>query len=149
MGSSVSKILGIKEYYADLLPQQKVEKLARILSENGKIKKLTAFVGDGINDAPALIRSNIGIAMCVLGSDAAVDAADVVLMSDQPSKIPLAISIAKKTKVIVWQNIVLCLGVKGAFLIMGAMGFVAMWEAVFAVVGVALLAILNSTRVLK
>jgi Cd2+/Zn2+-exporting ATPase len=149
VGSSVSKILGIKEYYADLLPQQKVEKLENVLSENKKTKKLTAFVGDGINDAPSLIRSDIGIAMGALGSDAAIDAADIVLMSDQPSKIPLAISIARKTKVIVWQNIVLALGVKGAFLIMGAIGFVTMWEAVFADVGVALLAILNSTRVLK
>ena len=149
VGKSVAQILGIEEYYADLLPHQKVEKLEKVLSENKGSKSLIAFVGDGINDAPALIRSDIGIAMGALGSDAAIDAADIVLMSDDPSKIPLAVSIAKKTKVIVWQNIVFALGVKGAFLTMGAFGFVTMWEAVFADVGVALLAILNSTRILK
>jgi len=146
---SVAGILGIKEYYAELLPQQKVEKLEKMLAENKGSKNLTAFVGDGINDAPALIRSDIGIAMGALGSDAAIDAADIVLMSDDPSKIPLAVSISKRTRVIVWQNIVFALGVKGLFLIMGALGFATMWEAVFADVGVALLAILNSTRVLK
>lgn len=149
VGKSVAQILGIKEYYAELLPQQKVEKLENVLMENKDSKKLTAFVGDGINDAPALIRSDIGIAMGALGSDAAIDAADIVLMSDDPSKIPLAVSIARKTKVIVWQNIVFALGVKGLFLTMGAFGFVTMWEAVFADVGVALLAILNSYRILK
>ncbi|MBA3010068.1 MAG: cadmium-translocating P-type ATPase [Proteobacteria bacterium] len=149
VGKSVAQKLGIEEYYADLLPQQKVEKLEKVLMENKNSKKLTAFVGDGINDAPALIRSDIGIAMGALGSDAAIDAADIVLMSDDPSKIPLAVSIARKTKVVVWQNIVFALGVKGAFLTLGAFGFVTMWEAVFADVGVALLAILNSSRILK
>lgn len=149
VGTSVAEILGIKECYADLLPQQKVEKLEEVLKENKNSKKLTAFVGDGINDAPALIRSDIGIAMGALGSDAAIDAADIVLMSDDPSKIPMAVSIARKTRTIVWQNIWFALGVKGAFLGMGAFGVVTMWEAVFADVGVALLAIMNSTRILK
>jgi len=149
VGKYVAQTLGIKEYYADLLPHQKVEKLEEVLKKNAGTKILTAFVGDGINDAPSLIRSDIGIAMGALGSDAAIDAADIVLMSDDPSKIPIAVAIARRTKVIVWQNIVLALGVKGAFLTMGVFGFVTMWEAVFADVGVALLAILNSTRILK
>ncbi|NOX32689.1 MAG: cadmium-translocating P-type ATPase [Deltaproteobacteria bacterium] len=146
---SVAGKLGIKKFSAGLLPRQKVEKLEQVLTQNKGRRKLTAFVGDGINDAPALIRSDIGIAMGALGSDAAIEAADVVLMSDDPSKLPLAVSIAGRTRVIVWQNILFALGVKAVFLGMGAFGIVTMWEAVFADVGVALLAILNATRILK
>jgi Cd2+/Zn2+-exporting ATPase len=146
---SIAEELGIEKVYAELLPKQKVEKLEEVLSENSDFKKMTAFVGDGINDAPALIRSDIGIAMGALGSDAAIEAADIVLMSDDPSRIPVAISISRKTRIIVWQNIVFALGVKGVFLFIGTFGYVTMWEAVFADVGVALLAILNSTRILK
>ncbi len=146
---SVAGELGIKKVHSELLPRQKVEKLEEVLAENKGAKKLTVFVGDGINDAPALIRSDIGIAMGALGSDAAIEAADIVLMSDDPSKIPQAIKIAGKTRVIVWQNIGFALGVKSIFLVMGAFGIVTMWEAVFADVGVALLAIVNATRILR
>lgn len=145
----VAKKVGIDTFYAELLPHQKVKKVEEILAARGDEGDLVAFVGDGINDAPVLIRSDIGIAMGALGSDAAIDAADIVLMSDDPSKIPQAITIARRTRVIVWQNIVFALFIKGMFLTMGAFGIVTMWEAVFADVGVAVLAILNATRVMK
>ena len=141
--------LGIKKIHSELLPWQKVEELEKILTENRSSSNLTAFVGDGINDAPALIRADIGIAMGALGSDAAIEASDIVLMSDDPSKITNAIKIAGKTRRIVWQNIIFALGVKGLFLVMGAFGIATMWEAVFADVGVAILAIINATRILK
>jgi Cd2+/Zn2+-exporting ATPase len=149
VAKSVAEKLGLDEFFAELLPQQKVEKVEKLIAEKKDLRGLTAFVGDGINDAPVLIRSDIGIAMGALGSDAAIEAADIVLMSDEPSRIPAAVNVAKRTRVIVWQNIVFAMGVKGVFLALGAFGIATMWEAVFADVGVALLAILNATRVLK
>ena len=139
--------LGVDEFHAGLLPGDKVAKVEELLalrSANGKL----AFVGDGINDAPVLSRADIGIAMGAMGSDAAIEAADVVLMDDQLTKLPMAIRIARRTVVIVRQNIVLALAVKGAVLLLGAVGHATMWEAVFADVGVAFLAILNAMRCL-
>lgn len=140
--------LGIKKVYAELLPDQKLEKVEELLSEK-KPKGTLAFVGDGINDAPVLARADIGIAMGGIGSDAAIEAADIVLMTDEPSKIVDAIKIAKRTKVIVWQNIILALGIKAVVLLLGAVGIATMWEAVFADVGVAVLAVFNSIRTIK
>jgi len=137
--------LGIKEYYAELLPENKVEHIERLLNRNSKV----AFVGDGINDAPVLARADIGIAMGALGSDAAIETADVVLMTDSPSKVADAIEVAKRTRKIVWQNIVFALGVKAVFIVLGIFGIATMWEAVFGDMGVALIAILNARRVLK
>lgn len=143
----VAKELGITHVESELLPHQKVEKLEEIMArKTGKGK--TVFVGDGINDAPVLARSDIGIAMGGVGSDAAIEAADVVIMTDEISKVATALKIAQKTHAIVWQNIIFALGVKGAILIMGAFGIATMWEAVFGDVGVALIAVLNATRVL-
>ena len=143
----VAHELGITHVEAELLPHQKVEKLEFIMAQKtGKGK--TVFVGDGINDAPVLARSDIGIAMGGVGSDAAIEAADVVIMTDEISKVATALKIAHKTHAIVWQNIIFALGVKGVILIMGAMGIATMWEAVFGDVGVALIAVLNATRVL-
>lgn len=136
---------GVDEVRAQLLPHQKVEALEKIAAETrGK----TVFVGDGINDAPVLARADIGIAMGGIGSDAAIEAADVVLMTDEPMKLADAIKIAKHTRANVLQNIIFALGVKGAILILGALGFANMWEAVFADVGVAVIAIFNSMRLL-
>jgi len=149
VAEAVSKRLGLDEYFAELLPHQKVEMVEEMIKNKANSNDLIAFVGEGINDAPALMRSDIGIAMGALGSDAAIEAADIVLMSDEPSRICEAIRIARRTRGIVWQNISFALGVKGLFLTIGALGMATMWEAVFADVGVALLAILNSTRVLK
>ncbi len=145
----VFRRIGLDEYYAELLPHEKVEKVEDLIKNKERVKDLVSFVGDGINDAPALVRSDIGVAMGALGSDAAIEAADVVLMTDEPSKLCQAVKIARKTRRIVWQNIGLALGVKGVFLTMGALGMATMWEAVFADVGVALLAILNAMRVLR
>jgi len=147
VAEAVSQRLGLDEYFAELLPHQKVEMVEEMMKKKVKSNDLIAFVGEGINDAPALMRSDIGIAMGALGSDAAIEAADIVLMSDEPSRLYEAIKIARRTRSIVWQNISFALGVKGVFLTIGAIGMVTMWEAVFADVGVALLAILNSTRV--
>lgn len=146
IGENVAKELGITKVFSELLPTQKVEKLEEIMIENGKNTGKVLFVGDGINDAPVLARADVGVAMGGVGSDAAIEAADVVIMNDEPSKIVTAIEIAKKTKTIVWQNIIFALAVKGIILIMGALGFATMWEAVFGDVGVALIAILNSMR---
>ena len=145
----ISQKLGLDEYFAELLPPQKVEKMEELMKRKTDNKELIMFVGDGINDAPVLMRSDIGVAMGATGSDAAIEAADIVLMTDEPSKLYEAVKIAKKTRKIVWQNITFALGVKGIFLTIGALGMATMWEAVFADVGVALLAILNSTRILK
>ncbi len=141
--------VGLDEFYAELLPQQKVEKVEELIENKRRMNDLVAFVGDGINDAPALVRSDIGVAMGALGSDAAIEAADIVLMTDEPSRLCEAVKIAKRTRSIVWQNIGFALGVKGVFLSMGALGIATMWEAVFADVGVALIAIVNSMRVLR
>jgi len=149
VAKAVSQKLGLEEYFAELLPQQKVEKIEELMKKKANNKDLIAFVGDGINDAPVLMRSDIGVAMGALGSDAAIEAADIVLMTDEPSRLHEAVKIAKRTRGIVWQNIGFSLVVKGIFLTIGALGMATMWEAIFADVGVALLAILNSTRVLK
>ncbi|MGE5474215.1 MAG: heavy metal translocating P-type ATPase [Ignavibacteriales bacterium] len=140
--------LEIENVYAELLPDHKLERLEELLDVN-KIKGKLVFVGDGINDAPVLARADIGIAMGGIGSDAAVEAADVVLMTDEPSKIVDAIKIAKKTKTIVWQNIIMALGVKAIVLMLGVLGIATMWEAVIADVGVAVLAVLNSIRAMR
>ena len=124
---------------------KKIEMIDKNKPENSKV----AFVGDGINDAPVLARADLGIVMGGLGSDAAIEAADVVLMTDEPSKLIDAIDIAKATKAIVMQNIVIALGIKSIFLILGAMGIAGMWEAVFGDVGVTIIAVLNAMRILK
>ena len=149
VAKSVAEDLGLDDFFAELLPQEKVTAVEALMVQKADGSGLTAFVGDGINDAPVIIRSDIGIAMGALGSDAAIDAADIVLMSDEPSRIPVAVNVAQKTRRIVWQNIIFALGIKGMFLALGAFGIATMWEAVFADVGVALLAIINATRVLK
>lgn len=148
VGQSVSKELGLDKAYCNLLPQNKVEKLEQIFKDKSSGKKI-AFVGDGINDAPVLARADIGIAMGGVGSDAAIEAADAVIMDDKVSKIIKAIKIAKKTNKIVWQNIIFALGVKIIILIFGALGMANMWEAVFGDVGVTLIAVINSSRILK
>lgn len=148
VAAAVAKELGVDEYHAELLPADKLEwteKLLRKISPRGRL----AFVGDGINDAPVLSRADIGIAMGGLGSDAAIEAADIVLMDDKPSGIVTAMRISRKTLRIVQQNIVFALGVKALVLVLGALGFANLWEAVFADVGVAFLAVLNATRALN
>lgn len=148
VGEAVGKNLGIDEVYAELLPHQKVEELEKLFERKSPKEKLI-FVGDGINDTPVLARADIGIAMGGLGSDAAIEAADIVIMTDEPSKIAEALKLARRTKGIVWQNIIFALGVKAIFLLLGAFGIATMWEAVFSDVGVTVLAVLNSMRVLK
>ena len=148
IGKSVADELGLDVYYAQLLPDQKVEKLEMLDKQKRQGSKL-AFVGDGINDAPVLARADVGIAMGGLGSDAAIEAADVVLMTDEPSKLVEAIDVAKATKRIVMQNIVIALGIKSVFLVLGALGMAGMWEAVFGDVGVTIIAVLNAMRILK
>lgn len=148
IGKSVADELGLDAYYAQLLPDQKVEKLEMLDKQKRQGSKL-AFVGDGINDAPVLARADVGIAMGGLGSDAAIEAADVVLMTDEPSKLVEAIDVAKATKRIVMQNIVIALGIKSVFLVLGALGMAGMWEAVFGDVGVTIIAVPNAMRILK
>ncbi|AMW98982.1 cadmium transporter [Rummeliibacillus stabekisii] len=148
VAKSVGEKLGLDEVHAELLPQHKVEEIEKIDAQKNPKEKII-FVGDGINDTPVLARADVGMAMGGLGSDAAIEAADIVIMTDEPSKIPAAIGIAKRTRVIVWQNILFALGVKGIFLLLGAFGIATMWEAVFSDVGVTLLAVLNAMRVLR
>lgn len=147
VGERIGKELGIEHVVTELLPHEKVEKLEQIVNQSASGR--VVFVGDGINDAPVLARADIGIAMGGLGSDAAIEAADIVIMTDEPSKIETAIKIAKRTNQIVWQNIIFALGIKAIILLLGAAGFANMWEAVFADVGVAVIAVLNSMRVMK
>ena len=148
IGKNIAKKLGIDKVFTELLPDEKVKKLEEICKSKSQKSKI-AFVGDGINDAPVLARADLGIAMGGAGSDAAIEAADVVIMNDEPSKIVTAIKIAKKTKEIVWQNITIAFAIKIIVMILGLFGDATMWEAVFADVGVALLAVLNATRVLR
>ena len=148
VGKKVGEELGLDEIYTNLLPQDKVSKFEEIIS-NKKSKGNVAFVGDGINDAPVLARADVGIAMGAMGSDAAIEAADVVIMTDEPSKIVTAIKSSKKTMKIAMQNIALAFGVKAIALILSALGIADMWMAVFADTGVTILAVLNSFRALK
>ena len=143
----VSKRLGLDRFYADLLPEDKVRIFENIAKGNHNKRKI-AFVGDGINDAPVIARADVGVAMGALGSDAAIETADVVLMTDSPSKLVEAVSIAKQTRKIVWQNISLVFLIKAIFITLGAIGLASMWEAVFADMGTALIAVANSTRIL-
>ncbi|HXK98178.1 MAG TPA: HAD-IC family P-type ATPase, partial [Limnochordia bacterium] len=143
---AVAREMGIGQVYAELLPQDKVRIVEELLE---KSKGKLAFVGDGINDAPVLARADIGIAMGGLGSDTAIEAADVVFMTDEIGKLAASIKLAKYTRKIVWQNIALALGIKVLFLLLGALGAASLWEAVFADVGVTLIAVINASRVLR
>ncbi len=145
--SAFAKKLGIDKFFSELLPEDKVKHIESLMAENkgGKV----AFVGDGINDAPVIARADVGIAMGALGSDAAIETADVVLMTDSPSKVAVAIDVAKRTRNIVWQNIYFAMGVKLAFIVLGVFGVATMWEAVFGDMGVALIAVFNAIRILK
>ena len=145
---STAETLGLDRYYAQLLPEDKVLLMEQI-SKDLPIDHKVAFVGDGINDAPVLARADLGVAMGALGSDAAIEAADIVLMTDEPSKLAQAIQISQKTKRIAYQNILFALGVKLLFLILGALGLTSMWLAVFADVGVALIAVFNARRMIR
>ena len=146
IAEAIAEELKIDEVHGGLLPHEKVEKIESLNKQKRPDGKL-AFVGDGVNDAPVLAMADIGIAMGGLGSDAAVEAADIVLMTDEPSKLSEAVDIARFTKRVVWQNIIFAMGVKILFMLLGALGFATMWEAVFADVGVALLAVLNAVRI--
>jgi Cd2+/Zn2+-exporting ATPase len=148
IAEKIAQTLGLDNFFAELLPHQKVEQLERLSAANNGKGKLV-FVGDGINDAPVLARSDIGIAMGGVGSDAAIEAADVVLMTDEPSKVALAVRQSRLTMRIVWQNIVFALGVKFLILALAAAGIATMWLAVFGDVGVALLATLNAMRAMR
>lgn len=148
VGEAIAREIGLDAVYTELLPHEKVEKLEQI-EKNKKTKGKLVFVGDGINDAPVLARADIGISMGALGSDAAIEAADIVLMTDEPAKIVSAIQIARKTRGIVWQNILFAMGIKVVLLILAAFGMATMWEAVFGDVGVTIIAVLNSMRAMK
>lgn len=147
VADNVAEELGIGEVYSELLPADKVAKVEQLLSQKSEKEKL-AFVGDGINDAPVLSRADIGIAMGALGSDAAIEAADVVLMDDDPKKIVKAIKISRKCMRIVYENIYFALGIKAICLVLGALGIANMWMAIFADVGVMVIAVLNAIRAL-
>ena len=148
VAEKVAELVGVDKVYSELLPGDKVEKVEEIIKDN-KSKGKVIFVGDGINDAPVLARADIGVAMGGIGSDAAIEAADVVLMKDDPEALVTAIKVARKTNKILWQNIIFSLGVKVLVLALGAFGIANMWEAVFADVGVTVIAVINSTRCLK
>ncbi|MBP1758836.1 MAG: cadmium-translocating P-type ATPase, partial [Firmicutes bacterium] len=148
VGRQVAGELGMDRVYTRLLPQDKVERVEALLKEKST-KGVLAFVGDGINDAPVLARADLGIAMGGLGSDAAIEAADVVIMTDEPSKLAVAMGISRRTLRIARQNVTFALGVKGIVLVLGALGYASMWMAVFADVGVTVLAILNAIRALN
>ena len=145
----IAQRLGIRKFYCELLPEDKVKELEEIERDIKRERGNVAFVGDGINDAPVIARADIGIAMGALGSDAAVETADVVIMTDDLYKVVKAVDIARRTNRLTWENILLVLGVKGVFILMGILGMATMWEAVFADVGVALLAVFNATRILR
>lgn len=147
VADQVAEELGIQEVYSELLPADKVSRVEELLNQKSEKAKL-AFVGDGINDAPVLSRADIGIAMGALGSDAAIEAADIVLMDDDPLKISKAIKIARKCIRIVYENIYFAIGIKILCLILGALGIANMWVAIFADVGVMILAVLNAVRTL-
>ncbi|MGB7251098.1 MAG: heavy metal translocating P-type ATPase [Phormidesmis sp.] len=149
VADSIAKKLGLDQYRAELLPEDKVTELEAFLGQAAKNKKKVVFVGDGINDSPVIARADVGMAMGGLGSDAAIETADVVIMTDAPSKVAEAISLARRTLGIVWQNIILAMAVKAVFIALGAFGLASLWAAVFADVGVALLAILNASRILR
>ena len=148
VAEEVASALGVDQVYSELLPADKVSKLVEIMESDTQhtANNITAFVGDGINDAPVLSRADLGIAMGGLGSDAAIEAADIVLMDDDPMKIAKAIRISRKTLSIVWQNIIMALGIKAVCLLLGAVGIANMWLAIFADVGVLILAVLNAIR---
>ena len=148
VAENIAKQLELDEFHAELMPEDKVRVIEE-LKEKMTPKDKMVFVGDGINDAPVIARADVGIAMGALGSDAAIETADVVIMDDRPSKLPMVIEIARKTQRIVWQNIVFALGVKVAFIGLGIIGVTTMWEAVFADVGVAIIALFNAMRILK
>ena len=146
VGEKVAQSLGIDETHCELLPADKLAHVERLISTDDK--GAVAAVGDGINDAPLLARATVGIAMGALGSDAAIEAADVVIMDDKPSKVATAIAIARRTIAIARQNVVMAIGIKVAVLVLAALGLATMWMAVFADVGVTILATLNATRAL-
>ena len=148
VADKVATEIGIDMVRSELLPGDKVEQVEKLLAEKGD-KEALAFVGDGINDAPVLSRADIGVAMGALGSDAAIEAADVVLMDDDPAKIALAMKISKRTLEIVRENIIFALAIKAICLVLGALGIANMWVAIFADVGVMVLAVLNATRALR
>lgn len=147
VAEEIARQIGLDGFYAELLPEDKVKVVEELEKEKGNGR--VVFVGDGINDAPVLARADVGIAMGALGSDAAIETADVVIMDDKPSKLPRGIEIARRTQGIVWQNIIFALGVKLAFISLGILGEATMWEAVFADVGVALIAVFNAMRILR
>jgi len=148
VGEKVAALVGVDKVFAELLPGDKVEKVEELI-KNNSTKGKVIFVGDGINDAPVLARADIGVAMGGIGSDAAIEAADVVLMKDDPEALVTSIKVARKTNKVLWQNIIFSLGVKLLVLILSAFGMANMWEAVFADVGVTVIAVINSTRCLK
>ena len=148
VASFTAETLGIDEYHSELLPGDKVKITEKLLAEKGE-KEVLAFTGDGINDAPVLSRADVGIAMGGIGSDAAIEAADVVLMDDNPLKIPKAISLSKRCMKIVYENIYFAIGIKLLCLLLGALGIANMWLAIFADVGVMVIAVLNAIRALK